>query len=208
MKALYILLLFCGLLSISGLRAQTIYPIETYFDHVDEDNVYFKDVNGIFNKFIGTWEYSTATQYFKITFLKKQNVEELPEFSTRHRYFDMLQSNFQYKEKVNGNWVVVYNTYPAMGQILFSRWIEGSVPDNPNTIEIFYNEPYTGSCPRSRREMLKIIYSQSGNVQQLSWQRTVYLKTSIELGEPCADGTPSDTSAYKIPANMTLTKIN
>jgi hypothetical protein len=203
MKALYITLLFCGLC-----KAQTIYPIETYFDHVDEDSVYFKDVNGIFNKFIGTWEFSTATQYFKIKFFKTQNVEELPEFPIRQRYFDKLQSNFQYKEKVNGNWVELYNTYPAMGQILFSRWIEGSIPDNPNTFDLRYNEPYTGSCPRARSETLNIVYSQSGNAQQLSWQRTPNLKTSRELGEPCSDGTPSDTSPYKIPANMVLTKIN
>ena len=60
-------------LVIGTIYGQTIKPLEDekLLTHINETNIYFKDVNNILDKYFGTWVYEDDTHYLKITFFKK-----------------------------------------------------------------------------------------------------------------------------------------
>ena len=64
------------LITLFGITAfsQTIKPIETEWlvDYSEKNDTYFKDVNNVLDKFVGTWRYEdlTTNTVFEVTFQK------------------------------------------------------------------------------------------------------------------------------------------
>lgn len=179
-------------------------PVEQW-GTVRGKNKYLKDINGHFNKFIGTWEYSSNDKYFKIQFYKINKVpaSTMP-FYTGNRFYDYLCSFVEYKEKQNGQWVTIYNTFgtPAFTNTSTNldrrNVINGHhISSDPNWIMLSYAEP-TETCRYT--PTLNIRY-QAENPAQLLWERDLRIWVS---GPPCDN---VDTSPFQIPANMVLTKI-
>ena len=95
---------FILLFTITSL-AQTIVPLETrYTTNFLARDVYFKDVNGVLNKFLGTWKYeNTSTNtVFEITFSKIENNPNIHNCSE-----DILTAKF----KLSINNIELYKTY-------------------------------------------------------------------------------------------------
>lgn len=197
---LFLLLFFC----LVQTKAQTIIPSEDYFNHNAENNVYFKDVNHIYDKFLGTWIFSEGPHYLKIIVKKLPKVEDGvlttgERVKTRLQYNDLINVEYQYKY----NGVEVYHVlYPyrlVSGKLLYSSII-GSVIMNPNQLLLYYDEPSTTTCIRNRVGELNLTYLDNNT---LHWVRTD--KKTDNPESFCTTGS-FDVSEYKIPADIVLTK--
>lgn len=171
---------------------QTIVPIEQR-KNTDETNgtvYYFKDVNGVFDKFLGNWKYqdqpTNPTKVVEITFYKREMVKT--GFSG---FKDEIFARIKYTE----NGVVIYDTFPALQPSLNRRDhnISGgsfSEPNNTNLLNIgYYSEPGLGG----ETGRLKLEYSNLNNVEKLEWEIITFRE---ENGE-----TP-----FRLPYGMTLIK--
>ncbi|MEZ4793141.1 MAG: DUF6705 family protein [Gelidibacter sp.] len=206
----YLIFLLSITFSFNGV-SQTVIPIENYFDYDNANNVYFKDVNNTFNKFLGVWESTNGSHYFKITFYKQNKTQvgitdDGVNLRTFTQYTDRIYSHFIYK--LNG--ATIYDTYPPAGinPTPFKSDIDGEnyVVINSNKLHLNYQEPSTTGCSRNQTGILEVEFQHVGqNTDQLIWTRT---DRNIGLPPyPCPSGTTPDTSEYQIPANMVLTKI-
>jgi len=171
-------------------------PLENRVDYSLTEAVgkYFKDVNGHFNKFIGTWEYNSSDKYLKVQFYK---VEAVPTWDDT--FYDVLCSFIEYKEKQNGQWITIYNTF---GTPFNYNVIQGSgiTKSDPNWITLNYTEPSEG-C-RQFDGSLNLKYQVGSNPPQFIWER------NFELISDYRECDNMDESDFKIPANLVLTKIN
>lgn len=188
---------------LSKVNAQEIIkPIEHYLVTPLSENVnaYYRDTNNVLQDVLGTWEYSTANEYFKVTFYKeKVNVNE------KYNVFsDALKAKYIYKK----NGMTIYDNYGQLYLIssnvntkpsdLSSSFVRNSI------ITFSYTEPSFVNCHRRKVGRLKI-KRLPGSPVKLDWKRVT--DTSYFENEPCGDILP-DNSEFLIPANMTLTKIN
>jgi len=203
-------ILFFTIIQIQNINAQVLFdfipkPIENWTLEEDiEDNIgYYKDINGHFDKFIGTWEYGSSDRYLKIQFYK---VEKIPIWDDL--FYDMLFSFIEYKEKQNGQWITIYNTFSTPSVTIFNYEghygeIEGGRVFNPNFIWLSYAEPLSEEC-KKLRGTLDLKYQENINPPQLLWERasTMYVSDSF----PECIGI--EREPFKIPANLVLTKIN
>jgi hypothetical protein len=187
------------------MQGQTIKPAEQYFN--DQNNIYFKDVNNHYNKFLGEWEATDGLHYVKIKITKSVKVEQGVTSTGKRmmkikRYFDMIHIDYLYK--YNGN--IVYNAtkpYQIINGNVFSSEIFGHLLENNNqTLEMFYNE-ITFSCGRNKVGNLNLTFLNPTN-PQLQWIRTEKLSQALET--LCPEN-QVDTSPYKIPSNLTFTKL-
>ncbi len=194
-------------------NAQTIEPLENYTrsPHQYTDNMYFKDVNHIFDKFLGTWEYRDSTDYLKIIITKSPKRElGLTTFGRRIRkvktFFDEIDVAYLYKH----NGIVVYDRLPHLiidGEIPLASSISGSHIKNVNQIELFYDEPSTTTCERNRYGWLVLYYQPSSipsGMPQLQWERTTKKNNPSEV---YCQGGIIDESEYQIPASLIVTKV-
>ncbi len=70
-----ILLVVCWVLSMLGCRAQETIPLEEYEDYQDNeieipDGAYIKDINGLLDKYVGTWKGSHEGKNFEFIIWK------------------------------------------------------------------------------------------------------------------------------------------
>lgn len=170
--------------------AQTIIPIEQRKNttEIDGETYYYKDVNGVYNKFLGNWKYQNSTtnptKIVEITFYKREMVE-----SGMGGYYDEIFARIKYTE----NGVVIYNTFPDNQPILNTRDynIFGSSfkePNNTNKLNLnYYNEPGLGG----KTGWLNLIYNNSSGVETLNWK----VMTFRDPNNP-----------FKMPYNMVLIK--
>ena len=84
---------------------QNIKPLEEYLNDPYGADVYYKDVNGTLDKYIGTWKYDDGTHYFEITFSKVEAALEAPNNPDIPTRYDYLKTAFIYKP----NGVEIYN---------------------------------------------------------------------------------------------------
>ncbi len=153
--------------------------------------VYFKDINGSYSQFIGTWIYSSGGHYFKITFFKKEHLSMLAEGQSE----DALLSNFLYKN----NDVVKFDTYPANLSYVKSIYFT-----NPDELNMVYREPSLIACSKDRNGIVKMIFSQDGNSQPiLTWHNDVE-RAGYPIG--CGEGLQTDVSDFLVPIDMILYK--
>lgn len=207
MNAKHILLGLLFLFSLE-MNSQIIVPVENRSQTDDWADKYFKDVNGHFNKFIGTWEYSSSDKYFKVQFYKAVQISVTPIWFS-DTYYDNLCAFIEYKELQNGQWVTIYNTFgtPMLDNSNFFDYDNttihgtGVMSTNPNIIGLMYTEPSEG-C-RNLSTYLSVTY-QMGRPAQIIWKRN---SRSWSTGNFCPEG-QIDNSGYKIPSEMILTKVS
>ncbi len=197
MKALLnILIVIIGLQGI----AQTEIPLEDKPKKENKtkttSNFYYKDSNGVLDKFLGTWRYQSDTELYQITFTKKEKVRTGMGF-----YKDELNSRFKYIK--NGQ--VIYDTYslPVTPENNPSNDIAGGWFKNQNMNEarLAYREP---GIRGGEWDTLTLTHSYNsrgggeGNI--LNW----LINTSLQP----VPGNPEEyTTVYKVPYKMTLTKV-
>ncbi|MDH7446344.1 DUF6705 family protein [Aquimarina sp. 2201CG14-23] len=170
---------------------QEIIPIENMIGHLDlsrEDKPYYKDVNGVLNKFLGTWKYETSTELFEITFRK------IEKYGRVDYYKDRLTSRYRYIK----NGVVIYDTTsPIQAADSYpDHNVFGGIIKNTdlNKIKLQFDEPeisFAGS------NYLELTYNPV--TQKLKW----YVSAAMEPNENGVLVYP-----YKTPYLMTLTKVN
>tara|TARA_R110002033_G_scaffold171082_1_gene215796 strand:- start:2933 stop:3550 length:618 start_codon:yes stop_codon:yes gene_type:complete len=188
-----------------SIKAQTIKPLENEKNlthvHMNESNIYFKDINNIMDKYFGTWIYEDSTYYFKVTFVKKEQVRMI---GNKEWYFDELVCEYQLK--ING--VEIYNTYGANSNISnnLANHIVGHSIESSDKINLFYGEPPVQGCMRIRTGNLNLEFlaNTSGTQPQLNWTVTSHNVESSPI--TCDDGSELDNSDFLIPSNMILIK--
>ncbi len=182
---------------------QTIKPLEDekLLTHINETNIYFKDVNNTLDKYFGTWIYEDDMHYFKITFFKK---EQKRISGNRDWYFDELVCEYLYK--ING--VEIYNTYGINSTVdnYDANLIYGAHLNSENEVRLSYSELPINGCIRAKsaKLLLEFITEPSGAQAELRWTRTNYRTETVS--SECSDGNPIDTSDLLIPEDMILTK--
>ncbi|EPR70673.1 hypothetical protein ADIWIN_3320 [Winogradskyella psychrotolerans RS-3] len=196
---LNILLLFC----LIGF-GQTIKPVESEGnqENITVRGVYFKDVNNVLDKFVGTWKYeNTLTNtVFEITFSKVINQERIFD-----NYADELSA--QFKLSING--IEQYNTYTTSCEDCFIASGFRSYEEGFENDEFVYTEPnsnmYVGAIAEPNIEQyvlsssLKLEYQFFlGNPAQLIWTNKASQKKRIATGE--------HMNVYQMPMNMVLIK--
>ncbi len=178
--------------------AQTEIPLENYYSPENDDKessaYYYKDVNGVLNKFLGTWRYQSNTELFEITFTKI-----IKKKTGMGYYKDELTCRYKYIK--NGQ--VIYNTYTMNSTpnsnpdyFIFGKRIR---KEDLNTIKLTYNEPgvrgaYTDVL------VLKHFYRTRDKIESLDWKTSRILR--IDPNNP-----GQFISEFKIPGKMILTKV-
>lgn len=100
---IYTLLFFCTGFSYAQ---ETVVSIEERIELNTSPTTtyYYKDVNGVLDKYLDTWKYENSTKIFEITFTKRIHEDHGGD------YIDELTSKFKYTR----NGVVIYNTYATL----------------------------------------------------------------------------------------------
>ncbi|WP_299886348.1 DUF6705 family protein [uncultured Lacinutrix sp.] len=160
-------------------------------------DIYHKDTTNTFDKFMETWVFDNGTNYFKVTFSKKERVR----YGNMRVYSDELVCEYLFK--VNG--ITIYDTYGVNSNInnLGANHISGDDIINENKIKLMYGEPPVNSCHKYAKGKLTLNYI-SGATPTLQWTRV-----NDELygdNSTCPDGSSMDLTDFVIPANMILVK--
>ncbi len=154
---------------------------------------YFKDVDNIFNKFLGTWQYTNGSQSFRITFYKTEHVR-IP--SQEKQWEDIIQSHYEYK--VDGS--VVFSNYGTE----YSN-VDSFMTLSTSKLRFSYYEPSFTSCRKTRRGELTLTHSiDGGGVPILIWENEILARGYTNY---CPDGTETDVSGFIVPLNMVLHKL-
>lgn len=163
--------------------SQEIIPVEDKFNYnpFEQPKKYYKDVNGVFNKFIGTWKWQNTTtnptKTFEITFYKYEMRDQ-----GGISFTDELYSKFKYI--VDGQ--IIYDTYQndygghISGSIIYQSLDlnapKGSLIDY-NFMELHYSEPIIDGRPlrKNPRGDLFIEYKNQNSVEKLNWNVSFFL---------------------------------
>jgi len=202
-KYILILIVLFGFTAFS----QTIKPIETEWlvDYSEKNDTYFKDVNNVLDKFVGTWRYEdlTTNTVFEVTFSKILHQE---------RHIDVFYDELSAQFKLTINEVEQYNTYttPCVNCFIargFNSFLESSdALGNLVTSEVSPNM-YIGAMaePEFERNVsasdLKLRYMPSllGDSPTLLWVNRVSEVSLYSTGERINN--------YATPLEMVLTKV-
>ncbi|MDT0295008.1 DUF6705 family protein [Mesonia ostreae] len=119
-KILYIL---CFTIFSLSCKAQEVVNINQYGSLFNNAGKYYKDVNNVFDDFVGTWQWQNGSQTFKVTLWKETMDEQLngnePSF-----YMDEIRGHFQLLEMQNQNGALVevelYNSHKKIGNT--NKW--------------------------------------------------------------------------------------
>lgn len=170
-------------------------PLEEALDmeYRFRDFTYFKDMNNLLDKFVGTWIYSQGNDYFKITFFKLVNQQS--DINLRQKE-DILLSRCEFKQ----NNLMIFESY-----LTNISWVDFLFMINTNKLSLSYQEPSFTHCTKDRFGSLEIIYLLDSNNQPiLNWTRTD--NPVIQIPIPCEGSTTADTTNFLAPANMILRK--
>lgn len=127
-KIIYMLTVLLG---VTVNAQEIIVPIENLpSTDIYTDKYYFKDVNNVLDKFLGTWKYETATESLEVTFVK------ITHETYNSDYVDMISGQYIYIK----NGVTIINTFPLdyeeYGYFAFGEYLK-----TLNEIDLFYSEP-------------------------------------------------------------------
>lgn len=176
-------------------------PIEDKYHSEDADRkyTYFKDLNHVLDKYVGTWECHQGAHYIKITFIKSTNVNvgAPPSYDPKQTE-DRLYTRILYTY----NGTVMIDSYTTDRSHISGNDVNHYIP---NTITLYYREPtLTSLCWKAKTAHLKLDYI-TGTNPTINWTRTDNpLHCEIRT---CLDDTPTDRSPFVIPANLVLTKV-
>lgn len=184
MKKLIIIILFIGFQA----NAQFNIPVEqmqTYLLNRTSNNHYFKDINGVFDKFIGNWKYENATDLVEISIYKQESRAG----GIGNSFDDELYIEFKFTQ----NGVVIFDTF-SENRTYFISGIYFKDPYNTNKYHLLYREP-TQKYFKARQYLdIEFIPNTTGGQPQLSWTVS-YEPTSIDPLPPI------------MPMNMIFTKL-
>jgi len=217
MNTKIIITFFLFFMLVQNINSQTLIvstkPLEQWGNDGPPGAGYYKDISGHFDKFIGTWEYNGSDKYLRIEFYKVEKISISGylylDDDGGDTFYDKLFSFIEYKEKQNGQWITIYNTFGTEPVTDFSYYgrgggeIEGGHIINPNFIFLSYAEPLSEEC-KKRRGTLDLKYQESSNPPQLIWERDPVVHIT-DRRRKCVGIEEED---FKIPANLVLTKIN
>ncbi|WP_395062244.1 DUF6705 family protein [Flavobacterium sp.] len=168
------------------LNAQTTTPVEqmmTFIRNNNEQNHYFKDVNGVFDKFIGNWKYETATEKVELLIVKVEMV------NGQNYYEDVINILFKYTK----NNVVIFDTISS--NINYYIFGEGFWEiDNFNKHHFRYWEPNQDRFGIYQTVDIEYIPVNVGQ-PQLNWVAKYEPKDSYTASPP------------EMPMNMVFTKL-
>lgn len=181
-----------------GYSQENIVPIEERYLHdpFEQPKVYYKDVNGVLDKFIGTWRWQNTainpTKVFEITFSKHIDEDNISSD-------EGLTSMFKY----NNNGSEIYNTYnERYGYILGSRLVPNSsyttsngLTINNTKMELIYSEPIIDGSPlrKNPNGKLHLEYQNVNGEERLIWNVECFLDQNGNI-------------PFRIPITMTLIK--
>ncbi len=184
-KLLFIVLLLMA----NTIQAQEIIVLENQRGNVNfETKYYYKDVNGVLDKFLGTWRNQNSNELFEITFTKKIKYDQ------QNYFIDWLTSRYKYIK--NGE--VIFDTTPrlqpsgsAPNHNIFGSMIYA---DDLNKIKLLYSEPtdefdYDG--------VVHLTYNPNNDT--LEW----YIEVALDVL-----GNGELHYPYKVPYSLVLTKVN
>lgn len=189
----------------SNSYSQVIKASETFFQFNNLNNIYFKDINNTYDKFLGTWEYNNGPHNFKAIITKHTKVKM--SYRNHTQYRDIINCDYVYKY----NGIVVYSVvqpYQIINGKKIVSSINGHLIDNQNKLNLSYREPSTTVCERVRDGDLSLTFLPNSSLPQLQWDRTDQLRREVPSSSQRCPSGQFDASAYKIPANMILNKIN
>ena len=127
-KMIYMLTVLLG---ITVNAQEIIVPIENLSStDVNADKYYFKDVNNVLDKYLGTWKYETATESLEVTFTKIVHNPYVDD------YTDIISGQYVYIK----NGVTIINTFP-LDYEEYGHFIFGEYLDTLNKLDLFYSEP-------------------------------------------------------------------
>ncbi|GLB48893.1 DUF6705 family protein [Neptunitalea lumnitzerae] len=176
---------------------EIIVPIENQVDFYHnpiEDLLYYKDVNNLLDKFIGTWEVNDGVNYLKISIAKHEHLAMGNKWFKNNDFEDKLILTIV-SFKLNG--VVKYTNEAGIGGNFVST-------ENLNAVKLLYREPSLTSCFRKKSGNLTLEVIQNGSTVQLAWTRVNFV---VEGGGECSDSTPYDDSDFLIPDHLVLNKL-
>jgi len=171
-------------------------PIEDCYEgnNSETNYAYFKDVNGLLDKYVGTWEYNQNGHYFKIQFYKQIACQLKPDAPFKLKFkWDRIYGYFQYK--LNG--VEIHNTRLISDPFVYSS--SGSFTSRG--FLLYYEEPSTSPCGRPITGKVILEYSNENGIEKLEWSRTDW-----RSGAPCGRGQVEDETPFQVPADMMLIK--
>jgi len=137
-----IYVVFC----IQVLSAQFIVPVDKVNEYITEygilpDHTYYKDVNKVLNKYVGTWEgvYKNQTYYFEITKQTKVNSSDFPLI-----YNDDL--SIQFKITDNRSKKVIRNTFNLPDDSLINLSLLTKITENKHVMLYYGGDNKQVNC--------------------------------------------------------------
>lgn len=196
-----ILKLITLFITITGYTQEIIIvPTENRYDYnsFEQPKKYYKDVNGVFNKFLGTWKWqnnpNNPTKTFEITFYKHEMRDQ-----GGISFTDFITSKFVYID----NGVEIYNTYNDRFGYIFGSTIYTNLSLNTlgqstiqnNMMELHYTEPIIDGRPlrKNPKGKLYLEYKNENGVEKLLWNVEFYLDQNGNI-------------PFRIPVTMELIK--
>ena len=176
------------MISVIGMLAhaqEVIAPLEFQRETDELENVtyYYKDINHVLDKFIGTWIYNDGTEYFEITYTLDEH------YWDGISYIDHLIADFKYSK----NGIEIYNSYTnSYDDVPYYSASFFMDSNNTNNIRISYDEPDV-PLGHGRRARLELIYNNDGTQETIEWGRSVAHWNSAP-------------DPFKIPSLMVLVK--
>lgn len=187
-----ILVLVCATNSSIISAQETIIPLENQHTTAPPPNqiVYYKDVNNVLNKYVGTWKYENGTHSLTIQITKEEHASKGFGSYNDPNFEDNIVIKVFYK--LNGVTKYTYQMGAMWGNNILTS----------NKIDIIYEEPTTTICPRKKQADLLLEFIPNGLSSQLKWER----KNRLPREGKCDENTEYDSADFLIPENLTLTK--
>lgn len=190
-------------------QSQTIYSVKDKFnlEYANENNTYFKDTNGYFNKFIGTWQTTVDNTQLIIKIRKLDKVQmgtsdEGNSIMSGIVYEDLLQLDYYFV--VDNR--VIYNTYITNSNQSIPPDInfkmDGATYVSDDAIALQYEEPTENECGRTLSAYL-ILTVDPIDTKSINWK--VYMTGRDSF---CMNGGLPDNSDFKMPKNLNLQKMD
>jgi hypothetical protein len=144
-------------------KAQSNLPIEQKVNYTRSStyqNHYFKDINGVFDKFLGSWKYENATDLLEIRIYKA----EFRDTGGQNFYDDELYIEFKYTQ----NGAVIFNTF-GENRTYYISGLRFQVPSNTNKYRLLYLEPSQRQFKAYQYVDIEYIPNTIGGQPQLNW---------------------------------------
>ncbi|MCO6173696.1 hypothetical protein NHF50_01420 [Flavobacterium sp. NRK F10] len=194
------ILTFLALLSMSLLSAQTIVPLSSATpDDYFSGNTYIKDINGMLDPFVGTWQWTDGTNTFTIKFVKKTQ-------------WNPQNFNPYTKDVILGSYKNIQNGVVTYDHLNFSTEDADFLTENYATIITSYDSPTILNINMTDKEKNKKLsgyfYLQyDPNLTAVGQVFTAKLEVHPMENRFSSPNAQPVLSGYSFPYTMILTKM-